>query len=256
MSDVPDPFDPSALPAALRLPDACVVLGKHQGLRPPRILHQFWDRDPPRQIRRLLSHCAKVCAGAGIEHRVWDATSATALIEDGFPEVVMRAYRTAPHVSMQSDILRLAILYRHGGVYLDADMALRAGQGPDLWLSFTDALLFKWNHPERKNVPTWLLGFRPGHPMALACLMHMARRMAEGVARDPEVALRNALSHGPGALTEAAGGWIAAHGAVGVTILDVEEAYRMVQNGPELLKAPLDYKKTALHWLMAGRKGR
>lgn len=253
MSDVSDPFDP---PAALRLPDACAVLGAHQGQRPPRILHQFWDRDPPRQISRLLSHCAKVCAGAGVAHRVWDAASATALIEDGFPEVVVRAYRTAPHVSMQSDILRLAILYRHGGIWLDADMALRAPAGPDLWLSFTDALLFKWNHPQRKNAPNWLIGFRQNHPLALACLLHTARRMEAAVAADPDAALRHALATGPGALTEAAGGWIAAHGATGVTILDVDEAYRMVQNGPELLKAPLDYKKTALHWLVAGRKGR
>lgn len=248
MTDHPDPA-----PAALPLKDACRVIGTRQGARPPRVLHQFWDRDPPRQIRTLLAHCARVCEGAGIEHRLWDAGSAEEVLA-GCPEIARTAYRTAPHPSMQADILRLAVLWRHGGVYLDADMALRSDTGAQLWLSFTDALFFKWNHPDRQNAPNWLIGFRPGHELALACLVHTATRMAAAVAADRDLALKHALGTGPGALTEALGGWIAARGSEGITILDVNEAYRMVQNGPELLKAPLDYKKTALHWLLAGRK--
>jgi hypothetical protein len=248
--------DQSPLPAALPLAQACQIIGSRQGARPPRVLHQFWDRDPPRQIRTLLAHCGKVCRAAEIEHRVWDSVSADALMADGFPDIVVQAYETAPHPSMQSDILRLAILHRHGGVYLDADMALRKVTGPDLWLSFTDALIFKWNLLDRHNSPTWCLGFRAGHDLARACLMHMSTRMAAAVASDAEKALKHAVAYGPGALTQAIGGWIAARGSEGITVLDVAEAYRMVQNGPELLKAPLDYKKTALHWLVAGRTGR
>lgn len=232
------------------------MIETRRAVRPPRILHQFWDRDPPRQIDKLMAHCGKVCAGAGIEHRVWTADAAAALIADGFPDVVQRAFDTAPHPAMQSDVLRLAILHRYGGVYLDADMTLRKRTGPDLWTSFTGGLVFKWSLPERQNCPNWLLGFRPGHDLAWNCLNYTATRMAHAVAQDPGRALRNALGYGPGALTEAIGGWIEENGAEGVTVLDAAEAYRMVQNGPELLKAPLDYKKTALHWLVAGRKRR
>ena len=82
----------------------------------------------------------------------------------------------------------------------------------------------------------------------------MSERMVAAVAADGDGAIKRALALGPGALTEALGGWIAARGSEGITILDVDEAYKMVQNGPELLKAPLDYKKTALHWLLAGRR--
>lgn len=253
MTVVPTP-PPAAVPKALPLKEACEVIGTHQRARPPRVLHQFWDRDPPRQIRTLLNHCAKVCRDAGIEHRVWDVVSGDALMADGFPDVVVRAYETAPHPSMQSDVLRLAILHRYGGVYLDADMALRKAVGPNLWLSFSEALVFKWNLADRHNSPNWCLGFRPGHDLAWTCLMHMSTRMAAAVAKNPEAALKQALAFGPGALTEALGGWISARGAEGITVLDVAEAYKMVQNGPELLKAPLDYKKTALHWLVAGRK--
>ncbi len=245
--------DTIPLPAALPLSEACRIIGTRQAPRPPRVLHQFWDRDPPRQIRTLLDHSAQVCRDAGIEHRLWDAASGAALLADGFPDVVVRAYATAPHPSMQADILRLAILWRHGGVYLDADMALRKGAGAHLWLSFTEALVFKWNLPDRHNAPNWLIGFRPVHDLALTCLMHTATRMAAAVAVDADLALKHALAYGPGGVTEAVGGWIAARGSEGITILDVDEAYKMVQNGPEVLKAPLDYKKTALHWLVAGR---
>lgn len=244
----------ASAPAFLPLPLACAQMAAHQRARPPRILHQYWDRDPPRQIHELMAHCGRVCCSAGVEHRVWDAISGAQLLEQGFPEIVRRAFDVAPHAAMKSDILRMAILYRHGGVYLDADMALRAQTGAHLWLSFTDALLFKWNLKDRHNTPTWCLGFRPDHDLAGNALMHMSERMVMAVAADGDGAIKRALALGPGALTEALGGWIAARGSEGITILDVDEAYKMVQNGPELLKAPLDYKKTALHWLLAGRR--
>lgn len=245
-----------SVPLSLPLAQACDILGRHQRIRPPRILHQFWDHDPPDQIRKLLAHCAKVCAGAGVVHRVWDATSAAALLADGFPEIVTRAYALAPHAAMKSDILRMAIMHRHGGVYLDADMALRAATGPHLWLSFTDALLFKWNLPERKNSPTWCMGFQAGHDLAWNALLHMSARMVAAVEAEGDGAIKRALALGPGALTEALGGWIAANGVEGITILDVSEAYGMVQNGPELLKVPLAYKSSPLHWLVASLRPR
>lgn len=243
-------------PLSLPLAQACETLAQYQRPRPPRILHQFWDRDPPRQIRTLFRHCAKVCAAAGVDHRIWDATSAAALLTDGFPPIVQQAHALAPHAAMKSDILRMAIMHRHGGVYLDADMALRDGAGPDLWLSFTDALFFKWNLPERRNAPTWCMGFQAGHDLAWNALLHMSARMVAAVEADGEGAIKRALALGPGALTEALGGWIAANGAAGITILDVTEAYRMVQNGPELLKAPLAYKSSPLHWLIASLRPR
>lgn len=243
-------------PLSLPLAQACETLGQFQRPRPPRILHQFWDRDPPRQIRTLFAQCAKVCAEAGVDHRIWDATSADTLLADGFPDIVMRAYALAPHAAMKSDILRMAIMHRHGGVYLDADMALRAVTGPHLWLSFTDALLFKWNLPDRTNSPTWCIGFRAGHDLAWNALLHMSARMVEAVEAEGQGAIKRALALGPGALTEALGGWIATNGSAGITILDVTEAYRMVQNGPEFLKAPLAYKSSPLHWLVASLRPR
>lgn len=243
-------------PLALPMAEAAAAIGALQTRRPPRILHQYWDADPPRQIRTLLAHCRKVCRKAGIDWRLWDDGQARALLSDGFPAIVLEAYDSAPHPSMKSDVFRLAALLRHGGVYLDADMALRKGTGPDLWLSFTDALVFKWNVAPRVNAPNWCLGARAGHPMVQNALALVAQEMTAAVRRDPDKALQRALAFGPGALTRAVGGWLSAHGGAGVTVLDVQEAYRMVQNGPQLLGAPLDYKSTSRHWLRAAGRGR
>ena len=80
--------------------------------------------------------------------------------------------------------------------------------------------------------------------------------MVAAVEAEGEGAIKRALALGPGALTEALGGWIAANGAAGITILDVSEAYGMVQNGPELLKVPLAYKSSPLDWLVASLRPR
>nr|WP_282563261.1 glycosyltransferase [Gymnodinialimonas phycosphaerae] len=100
-----------------------------------------------------MRHCGKVAAAAGVSHRVWNDTEARALLADGFPNVVAEAYDIAPHASMKSDVFRLAVLQRHGGVYVDADMVLRKERGADLWASFTEALVFK-------SIPAALVGGR------------------------------------------------------------------------------------------------
>lgn len=233
---------------------AIAALEPVQAKRPPRIFHQFWDSDPPRQIQKLLKRNSKICAAHGIEHRVWTDAEARNLLQEYEP-CVAEAYDIAPHAAMKSDVFRLAALHKFGGVYLDADMVLRAERGPDLWASFTGVLAFKWNLEAEKrfNSPNWCIGFRPGHPLADACLAFTASSMVQDCMADPDLALRQALKFGPGAFTQVLGGWVKTHGADGITLLDVQDAYRMVQNGPQFLKQPLSYKQTATHWLVAGR---
>jgi len=233
---------------------AIAALGPLQVKRPPRILHQDWDRDPPRQVQKLLRRNAKICAAHGIDHRVWSEAEVRDLLHD-FDLAIIEAYDIAPHAAMKSDVFRLAAMHKIGGVYLDADMVLRDRRGPDLWASFTGVLAFKWNNDaeNRFNSPNWCMGFQPGHPLAAACLDFTARSMARDCKADADLALRHALNYGPGAFTRVLGSWVKTHGAAGITLLDVQDAYTMVQNGPQYLKRPLDYKKTAMHWLVAGR---
>lgn len=220
----------------------------------PAVLHQFWDRDPPRQVAWLLRHNAKLCRKWGMAHELWDQRRAEAFLAESAPEH-LPLFRAAPHPAMASDLLRLIILERYGGIWLDADMGLHATGGARLAHLLHEALLFKWTHPDRSNLPNWCFGFRAGHPMLQALITQTASAMDQALATNPQEALRNILDvSGPGRFTRIVAGWIDAHGCPpGLLMLDVAEAYRMVQNGPDLLKAPLDYKKTNRHWLIASR---
>jgi len=219
------------------------------------ILHQYWDQSPPKQVQTLLSHNAKLCSRWGVRHVVWDQASAEAFLARSYPDL-LPLFKRAPHPAMASDLLRLCILAQEGGLYLDADMALREKGGDRLIPLLQEGLVFKWSHEERTNLPNWCFGFRKGHPITAALVTETAKSIEHALAGDPNAALRGILGvSGPGLFTRVVGSWLAENGCPpGFTVLDVSDAYKMVQNGPQLLRAPLQYKKTALHWLQAGKE--
>ncbi|WP_209427701.1 glycosyltransferase [Pararhodobacter sp. SW119] len=218
------------------------------------ILHQYWNADPPQQIRKLLKHNATLCERWTVQHEVWDEQRAKAFLAEYYPDI-LPLFLSASHPAMGSDLLRLCIIEHFGGLYLDADMALRATGGERLAGLLHGGLVFKWNLPERTNVPNWCFGFRAGHSILAHLIADTAVSMRAALQEDSKKALQNILTvSGPGRFTRSLGGWIAAHGCPpGFLVLDVDDAYTMVQNGPELLGAPLDYKSTSRHWLVAAR---
>jgi mannosyltransferase OCH1-like enzyme len=53
---------------------------------------------------------------------VWDAATVLQLAQEDFPWV-LPAYLAYPKLVQRSDIARYMILYKYGGVYLDADVS-------------------------------------------------------------------------------------------------------------------------------------
>ncbi len=219
------------------------------------VLHQYWDQNPPKQIQQLLRHNIMHCRAAGIRHELWDKPRAEAFLKQAYPEH-LDLFSGAPHVAMGSDLLRLCLIEQFGGLYLDADMAVRTDGVQRLWSLLHGGLVFKWSGPDRQNLPNWCFGFRAGHPMLRYLIKGTADAMREAQEVDAGDALKSILMvSGPGRFTRLVGSWIARHGVPpGFLVLDVEEALTMVQNGPALLKAPLDYKATDLHWQVAARR--
>lgn len=239
----------------LPLSDSIDALAPHVVFRPAKpILHQFWDKEPPREITALLRYNAKLCSKWKIEHKVWTEKTGDAFLAAHFPKQ-LALFRRSPHPAMASDLLRLCILLKEGGLYLDADMALRP-EGQVLPSLLHEALFFKWNLEKRSNVPNWLFGFRAGHPMLQYVLDVTTQQMRAALDADAAKALREILQvSGPAIFTRALGSYFAQHGCPpGCLILNVEDAYKMVQNGPEYLRKPLIYKTTALHWKVAGQE--
>lgn len=142
----------------------------------PRRLVQYWDHNPPSEISRLLAHNAEICARAGLQHIVYtDATAQKFLKQYCGPEM-LAAYNKAPHAAIRSDVFRYAELALNGGWYLDADMALRTS-GPNIWSTQAQGVVFKWVHPDRRNICNWFFGTGAGNPL----MHHIGTRAAANI---------------------------------------------------------------------------
>lgn len=252
-----------ALPAAVSAIDdrrlAQQSGGRGAGPAVPRRVMQYWDHEPPPQITVLLERTAEICRRHGVEHVRFDDRSARELLARHYPGEVLRAYDVAVHPAMKCDVFRLAWLHHAGGHYVDADIVLRPACTP-LFEQPGQVLVFQWDSQGLSNLCNWLIGSVPGHPALRAALMATARQVESACRTDPQAALKNILGvSGPGIFTRGIGSWLAAHAgqaeAAGVQVQTVSFAHRVIQLGPQYLKAPLGYKSDERHWLAAAEGG-
>ncbi|WP_238367974.1 tetratricopeptide repeat protein [Mesobacterium pallidum] len=86
----------------------------------PRRIVQFWDSpEVPDQVEALAAETRAL--NPGYDFRRYDERTAAAYLHDKGEEAALVAYQLSPHAAAKSDILRLAVLYHDGGVYMDAD---------------------------------------------------------------------------------------------------------------------------------------
>lgn len=221
----------------------------------PRRVMQYWDREPPPQVTQLIERSRVVCGRHGAEHVLFDDARARQLLAAHYPGVVLAAYDAAEHPAMKCDVFRLAWLHHTGGHYVDADIVLRGTCAP-LFDHPGEVLVFQWDTKDLTNLCNWLIASRPGHPAVHAALLATAHSVVSHCTDDPKGALKNILGvSGPGIFTRGIGSWLASAGdspeAAGVRVLPVSFAHRMIQLGPQYLKAPLNYKADERHWLAA-----
>ena len=97
----------------------------------PKNIFQFWDTETrPQDIAYLTSSWKN-------NHPDWNyqcvnETQALKFLASNFNKTVVTAFIQSPQAAMKSDLFRLAVLYKYGGVYADAD---------DLSLKSLDSLL-------------------------------------------------------------------------------------------------------------------
>jgi hypothetical protein len=127
----------------------------------PRTIHQIWlGKDPlPDEFadyvetwRRHHPHW---------EHRLW--------MEDNLPTDLRRpeVRERIRHPVERADILRLEVLWRHGGVYVDVDFECRRALDPFIGDAelFTAYLKPKNIVKARERVNNAFIGSVPGHPL-------------------------------------------------------------------------------------------
>ncbi|WP_159997582.1 glycosyltransferase [Roseomonas sp. 18066] len=180
------------LPAGVELPAAA-------GGRPiPASVIQYWDEDaPPEDLQRLMASWPQLLPGWA--YRCFSHRQALAWLQQHATPEVMLAYRRAREPARKSDILRLAVLLRDGGVYADADdrclkdlTPLLAGRSLVLW------------QEQFGTAGNNFIAVIPGHPVIAEALAQATLATLEGYSGTLW------LETGPGAMSRALASHLAA----------------------------------------------
>lgn len=234
-------LDISRLDWAVHYPDAGATLT-------PRRVVQFWDRNPPEEIRLLFAQVAKVCAETGYAHEVYDLDGARERILAAAGPAWAAHYDNAFHPAMQADIFRMVEIYHHGGVYVDADMTLTR---PIPFAPPPLPLFAQWAEGSRTNVANWFLCSPPGDPAFAAILRRMERRLGKAQ-REPDGRFRKAgllTLTGPVVASRALEAYLARRpGERPVAVMPVSWCHSFVEPARRFLPEPPQYKRAGMHW--------
>ena len=127
----------------------------------PRIVHQIWvGPEPlPDEFASYVETWRR--NHPGWEHRLW--TEENLPTDLRWPEALERIR----HPAERADILRLELLWRHGGVYADTDLECRRSMEPEIGDAefFTAYLKPKNVDKSSDRVNNAFIGSVPGHPL-------------------------------------------------------------------------------------------
>ena len=202
----------------------------------PKRIFQFWDDlEPPEQVSWLMEQNARIAPD--FEFRRFHKRSGAEYLREKGEEDAAESYRAAPNATAKSDILRLALLWYEGGIYLDVDDRI-VGSLDDLMPPGMDLVGYQETY---MCVANNFLAATAGHPVIRAAL-DMAVRAYIGHRSDELW-----LASGPGAVTRAIAhrGTTAEGGLIpGIWIMP---SYRL---RPVLAThVDLNYKATEAHWV-------
>jgi hypothetical protein len=126
----------------------------------PRIFHHIWVGADPMPAELVTFRRSWETHHPGWEMRLWT--------EENLPADFRRReiYERLRVPAERSDMLRLEILHRHGGVYVDCDFECRRSIEPLLeGVELFSAWLKPPQEGKRGRVNNALIGARPGHPL-------------------------------------------------------------------------------------------
>lgn len=225
-------------PAAQIVARHATRLGPRAGAAPgtvPRNIFQYWNTTRvPDEVATLMQSWQ---AAEGFEHHLYDRARGLAFLREQFGPRHARAFQLANSPAEECDFLRLCLLYKHGGLYADADdlltgdaaALLAAGPGlivtRELWGALANNVIV---------APA-------GHPLLLWALRAAGRSL---LARENDGTW---FKTGPGLMTRAVASWLAQEtpeaAEQGLTILTQAQLAAFVQ--PHVR---LSYKTSGTYW--------
>ena len=127
------------------------------GLIIPKILHQIWigNKSPPIKLMNTWKE-----KNPDYEYIFWNEKE---IMDRNMEFKCIDQINLIPGIEGKVDIMRLEILYKYGGVYVDADSICLEPLNPEIFLTNTGFAAFE-NEIERGNlIANVAMGFIPGH---------------------------------------------------------------------------------------------
>jgi len=124
--------------------------------RIPKIVHQIWVGSPMKDFEKKCTDQVKTSLGDDWEYKLWNEQNISDLnyIDK---KLVNKIGETEHGLGKQVDLLRYAILYEFGGVYMDTDFLLHKDFNELLDLDFFAGLAFD----HKPNIFNGLIGSAP-----------------------------------------------------------------------------------------------
>ena len=142
-----------------------IDMTKTKGGSIPCILHLIWFGEMKQYVEDNLNRWKEL-----MPHwttKLWTDNDLAV-----FPSEVVCKVREATNYAQKSDILRMFILKKYGGVYVDTDITPRSSLDPIIALNY-DIVLFHEREIEWEYITQFFIAAIPNHP-AIKTACHMA----------------------------------------------------------------------------------
>jgi hypothetical protein len=147
-----------------------------------RIIHQIWLGTNPRPDEWMKT-VRDFAAAHGYEYKLWDDSTAAALDWNAFPGLRGLYDEFSQRIAGKADLVRLLALYKHGGIYIDADsVVMKPAKFAEFLEKNPHGMFFAWEELKRNGrtienpgpelregrdkrlIANGTIGARAGHP--------------------------------------------------------------------------------------------
>lgn len=160
------------------------------GMPIPMLLHQFWaNREgsdaPPADVAGAIARTRD--AFAGHEHQLWDRAGARGLIAE-VSEERAELFDRVNVPAMQSDLFRLTVLSRLGGIYLDAAVIPLGPREAEAFerIAVRSSLIAIRAPENPEQIANRLIACEPGHELIARAMDRAFDAVAASVAAEEE----------------------------------------------------------------------
>lgn len=138
----------------------------------PKIIHQIWIGPKPEpSIWTNTFKIDYIKQNPDYEYRLWTDNDIEMLF-DGYP-VFKMVYDLEVTLNGKSDLMRYLILYKNGGIYIDADSVWLNNKSLDDLIANCDTGLFAAKDPTADYVTGGVIGSTKGHHIFLDLINHI-----------------------------------------------------------------------------------